>query len=173
MASRKTTFEVVKLDDIAALLGDAQEAGVKVAPKPARILSVTYDQSLAVTREMLFASVGFQVSSALTIDQAIQFCAAESFDLVVVGQSIPRERRQLLLKRAAPPVWHTHTRTPTSWRDATRRRQLYFRFGGQSRAATRDRGEHSGAEERNAPRRQTKELKSLISPCQGNPKTAK
>jgi DNA-binding NtrC family response regulator len=98
MASRKTTFEVVKLDDIAALLGDAQEAGVKVAPKPARILSVTYDQSLAVTREMLFASVGFQVSSALTIDQAIQFCAAESFDLVVVGHSIPRERRQLLLQ---------------------------------------------------------------------------
>jgi DNA-binding NtrC family response regulator len=123
MASRKTTFEVVKLDDIAALLGDAQEAGVKVAPKPARILSVTYAQSLAVTREMLFASVGFQVSSALTIDQAIQFCAAESFDLVVVGQSIPRERRQLLLqelrRRCSTPILalQRHGETPLTGAD--------------------------------------------------------
>lgn len=122
MASRKTTFEVVKLDDIAALLG-AQEAGVKVAPKPARILSVTYDQSLAVTREMLFASVGFQVSSALTIDQAIQFCATESFDLVVVGHSIPRERRQLLLQELRR-LWSTpilalqrHGETPLTGAD--------------------------------------------------------
>src|SRR6202140_1336105 len=123
MAGRKTTFEVVKLDDIAALLDGAQEAGVKAAPKPARILSVTYDQSLAATREMLFASVGFQVSSALTIDQAIQFCAAESFNLIVVGHSISRERRQLLLKelrrRCGTPILalQRHGETPLAGAD--------------------------------------------------------
>jgi DNA-binding NtrC family response regulator len=123
MASRKTTFEVVKLDDIGALLDDAQEAGAKAAPKPARILSVTYDRSLAATREMLFASVGFQVSSALTIDLAIQFCTTESFDLVVVGHSIPVERRQSLLKelrrRCGTPILalQRHGETPLTGAD--------------------------------------------------------
>src|SRR6478672_10920051 len=95
MAIRKTTFEVVPLADIAPLLGNADvlgktpEAEDKTARKPARILSVSYDHSLAATREMLFASVGFQVSSVLNMDQAIKLCATERFDLIVIGHSLP------------------------------------------------------------------------------------
>lgn len=108
MRTRKTTFEVVPLSTIASLLGEVQEAGANLAPKPARILSVTYDPSLGATREMLFASAGFQVSSALTIGQAVRLGAAALFDLVVIGHSIPIEERELLLKelrnRCSAPV---------------------------------------------------------------------
>jgi DNA-binding response OmpR family regulator len=114
MATRKTMFEVVKLADIAPLLkdvevlGNAEEEELQSRSQPARILSVTYDMSLATTREMLFASAGFQVSSVLTVGQAIQLCATESFELVVVGHSIPLAHKQWLLKelrgRCAAPV---------------------------------------------------------------------
>jgi DNA-binding response OmpR family regulator len=114
MTTRKITFEVVKLAEIAPLLrdavmlGNAEEEEFQARSQPARILSVTYDMSLATTREMLFASAGFQVSSVLTIGQAIQLCGAESFELVVVGHSIPLEHKQWLLKelrgKCAVPV---------------------------------------------------------------------
>ncbi len=113
MATRKTTFEVVPLADIAPLLkdarllGDAEETGPETTPQPAKILSVANDMSLASTREMLFSSVGFQVSSALTVGQAIQLCAAEEFALVVIGHSIPRDHRQWLLKEL-----RSHCTTP-------------------------------------------------------------
>ncbi|HEY2115936.1 MAG TPA: hypothetical protein VGJ51_12650 [Candidatus Angelobacter sp.] len=114
MAARRTTFEIVPLVDIALLLKDAeilgatQQTSIKTAPRPARILSVTYDMSLATTREMLFSSAGFHVSSVLTAGQAIQLCTAEEFALVVIGHSIPTEQRKWLLKelrdRCATPV---------------------------------------------------------------------
>ena len=116
MATRKTTFEVVKLAEIAPLLSNAEVLG-KAARKtaPPKILSITYDRSLAATdrslaatREMLFTSAGFHVSSASTVEQAAQLCAAESFDLIVIGHSIPIAQRQLLLKevrrRCSTPV---------------------------------------------------------------------
>jgi len=104
MATRKTTFEVVPLADIATLLKDAEILGAaeetefEADPRPAKILSVTYDLSLATTREMLFSSAGFKVSSVFTVGQAIERCAAEEFDLVIVGHSIPLDERKWLLK---------------------------------------------------------------------------
>lgn len=104
MATRKTTFDVVKLAEIAPLLkdaevlGNAEETVSEAAPRPAKILSVTYDVSLATTREMLFSRVGFQVSSVLSVAQAVQLCEAQEFELVVVGHSIPLEQRKWLLK---------------------------------------------------------------------------
>jgi DNA-binding NtrC family response regulator len=81
------------------LLGQ-QEAGDRTAANPQRILSVTYDRSLAATREMLFTGAGFQVATVSTVGHAIQLCAAESFDLIVIGHSIPLQQRELLLKEA-------------------------------------------------------------------------
>ena len=113
MATRKTTFEVVPLADIAPLLkdaevlGSAEEIGLETAPQPAKILSVANDMSLAITREMLFSNAGFQVSSALTVGQAIEHCAAEEFALVVVGHSIPRDQKLWLLKEL-----RSHCTTP-------------------------------------------------------------
>jgi hypothetical protein len=104
MATRKTTFEVVKLAEIAPLfkdaevLGEAEETGLKTTQQPAKILSVSHDRSLAATREMLFTNVGFQVSTAFTVDQAIQLCADRKFELIVIGHSIPIESRTLLIK---------------------------------------------------------------------------
>jgi len=101
MATRKTTFEVVKLAEIAPLLRDAEILGNAGEAEPrhsATILSVAYDPSLAATREMLFTSVGFQVSSASTIDQALQLCANRDFDLVVIGHSMPLQQKRFLVK---------------------------------------------------------------------------
>jgi len=105
MATRKTTFEVVPLADIAPLLKDAEvlgaakETGSEAASQPAKILSVANDVSLAMTREMLLSRAGFQVLSALTVGQAIEHCSTEEFALVVIGHSIPRDLRQWLLKQ--------------------------------------------------------------------------
>jgi CheY-like chemotaxis protein len=102
MTTRKTMFEVVKLAQIAPLLkdpkilGNAEEAETKSTP--GRILSVTYDPSLAVTREMLFASAGFQVSSSSNINQALELCAHKEFDLIVIGHSMPLEQTGFLVK---------------------------------------------------------------------------
>ena len=112
MATRKTTFEVVKLAEIAPLLRDAEVLGnteeVDRETAPARILSVTYDMSLATTREMLFSSAGFQVDSASTLDQAIDLCRHKKFELIVIGHSIPLESRRLLIRelrrRCATPL---------------------------------------------------------------------
>jgi|ERR1700719_3777116 DNA-binding response OmpR family regulator len=116
MATRKTTFEVVKLAEIAPLLKDAEILGNGKAAEhemaPARILSITYDRSLAATREMLFSSVGFQVFSASTLDQAINLCRRKKFELIVIGHSIPLESRRLLVRelrrRCATPLLALH-----------------------------------------------------------------
>jgi CheY-like chemotaxis protein len=102
MATRKSTFEVVKLAQIAPLLRNAEilcvpeESDRETAP--AKILSVTYDPSLAVTREMLFASAGFRVSSSSNINQALELCAHKKFDLIVIGHSMPLEQTRFLVK---------------------------------------------------------------------------
>lgn len=102
MATRKTTFEVVKLAQIAPLLKDAEILGnaeeAETKGTGARILSVTYDPSLAATREMLFASVGFHVSSSSSINQALELCAHKEFDLIVIGHSMPVEQTRFLVK---------------------------------------------------------------------------
>src|SRR5215467_1721730 len=100
MATRKTTFEVVRLADMAPLLkgaevlGNAEEIGPEAALHAAKILSVSYDMSLATTREMLLSAAGFQVSTALTVGHAIDLCATEDFALIVIGHSIHREQRR-------------------------------------------------------------------------------
>jgi len=59
---------------------------------------VTFDRILGATREMLFTQAGFLVVSVSTIGHAVQLCAAGSFDLIVIGHSIPLDQRELLLK---------------------------------------------------------------------------
>ncbi|HSK46195.1 MAG TPA: hypothetical protein VLA83_20160 [Candidatus Binatia bacterium] len=102
MAIRKSTFEVVKLAEIAPLLKGAEVLGNAVAAETRRthasILSVTYDPSLAATREMLFTSAGFHVSSTSSINQALELCADKDFDLVVIGHSMPMEQTRFLVK---------------------------------------------------------------------------
>lgn len=86
---RKTHFEVVPKPVIVLDAdGDA---------RPQRILSVSYDSTLARTREMIFSAAGFQVATYMDGEDAVQACRQHSFDLIVIGHSIPlNERRNLL-----------------------------------------------------------------------------
>jgi len=88
--ARKLNFEVVPKSEVLPL----REA----APQSQRILSLSYDRSLARTREMLFLGAGFQVTTYMNTALAIQACQRESFDLIVVGHSIPLNERRSLLK---------------------------------------------------------------------------
>lgn len=73
---------------------------------PKRILSVSYDESLLKTREMLLQRQGYAVTSALGYIDAIQLCAPPQFDLLILGHSIPdNDKRQLMRAfRAVDPA---------------------------------------------------------------------
>ena len=84
---RKTHFEIVPKPEIAA-------AGFS---RKRTILSISYDSSLARTREMLLAAAGFQVATFTDCELAIQACQRQSFDLLLIGHSIPLYERKRLL----------------------------------------------------------------------------
>lgn len=90
MMKRKTHFEVVRQADIVPLIHRSGRG---------RILSITYDPSLARTREMLLAGAGFEVSTFRDLDEAITACQRISFDLIMLGHSIPLGERKRLVKQ--------------------------------------------------------------------------
>ncbi|MCU1286183.1 MAG: hypothetical protein JWO13_2533 [Acidobacteriales bacterium] len=59
-------------------------------PAKKRILTVSHDEGLHVTRRLILASAGFDVSSSLGPDKALELCDGAKFDLIVVGHSLPR-----------------------------------------------------------------------------------
>lgn len=65
-----------------------------------KILSITYNESLQRTRQLILDKAGFDTTSALGFVEAQSLCAKGSFDLVVIGHSIPRPDKLALLKFA-------------------------------------------------------------------------
>ena len=65
-----------------------------------RILSVSYDESLLVTRQMMLEQAGFRVTSALGFEEALEHCDSGKFDLLLVGHSIPLKDKRSLIKAA-------------------------------------------------------------------------
>lgn len=63
-----------------------------------RILSVSYDESLLSTRQLILQHAGYEVTSALGFTDALEHCKKGEFDLVLIGHSIPREDKQTLVK---------------------------------------------------------------------------
>src|SRR6185312_12507122 len=62
-----------------------------------RILSVSYDRSLLATRQMLLEPQGYSITSALGFAEAIGECKTGSFDLFILGHSIPvKDKRELM-----------------------------------------------------------------------------
>lgn len=62
-----------------------------------RILSVSYDEPLLKTREMLLQRQGYAVTSALGYIDAIESCKPPQFDLLILGHSIPdNDKKQLM-----------------------------------------------------------------------------
>jgi DNA-binding NtrC family response regulator len=64
----------------------------------ARILSVSYDQSLLCTRQLILEQHGHDVVSALGFTQALKCCEeARDFGIFILGHSIPREDKEALI----------------------------------------------------------------------------
>ena len=62
----------------------------------ARICSISYDETLLRTRELMLESAGHEVTSALGYRDAMDACAA-SADLVIIGHSIPRKDKLAII----------------------------------------------------------------------------
>jgi DNA-binding NtrC family response regulator len=63
-----------------------------------RILSVSYDQSLLYTRQLILEQHGYDVVSALGFTQALKCCdQAKDFSIFILGHSIPREDKEALI----------------------------------------------------------------------------
>jgi DNA-binding NtrC family response regulator len=64
----------------------------------ARILSVSYDQSLLYTRQLILEQHGHSVVSAFGFTQALKCChEAKDFSIFILGHSIPREDKEALI----------------------------------------------------------------------------
>lgn len=63
-----------------------------------RVLSVSYDEALRSSRELLLESLGYEVVSVADFAEALQHCSRGSkFDLFVLGHSIPAAEKNALI----------------------------------------------------------------------------
>jgi CheY-like chemotaxis protein len=68
-----------------------------------RILSVSYDQPLLVTRQMILEQAGFDVSSAFGFAEALEVCQTRhDFDLILMGHSMPQKDKMALIAALRP-----------------------------------------------------------------------
>src|SRR3954468_8345633 len=63
----------------------------------ARILSISYNESLLKTRELMLRRHHHEVASALGFASAIELCGRQEFDLVIMGHTIPAKDKQQIL----------------------------------------------------------------------------
>jgi DNA-binding response OmpR family regulator len=65
------------------------------------ILSVSYDEALLETRQLILQRHGYQVTSALGFQHALQACkdSSQSFRLFILGHSIPPSDKKALIKQ--------------------------------------------------------------------------
>jgi|SRR5689334_607238 len=67
------------------------------------ILSISYDKTLLVTRELMLAQAGYDVSSAFGYAEALEICSARhDFDLVLMGHSMPQKDKTALVAALRP-----------------------------------------------------------------------
>lgn len=64
-----------------------------------RILSISYDQALLHTREIMLSRAGFDVQSAVGFSAALHACEMGNFDLVIMGHSIPAEDKAAIIEQ--------------------------------------------------------------------------
>ena len=71
-----------------------------------RILSISYDGPLLVTRQMLLQTYGYDVTSAEGFTEALEHCdGSQPFDLIIMGHSIPlKDKRKIIshIRRCGP-----------------------------------------------------------------------
>jgi CheY-like chemotaxis protein len=67
------------------------------------ILSISYDQPLLVTRQMLLEQAGYLVSSAFGFAEALEICNTQhDFDLILMGHSMPQKDKMALIAALRP-----------------------------------------------------------------------
>ena len=79
-----------------------------MATTMAHVLSISYDPNLLKTRELLLKRMGHRVTSAEGFAQAIRLFDDSTFELIIMGHSIPHEDKRAMLhecrKRCSCPV---------------------------------------------------------------------
>lgn len=65
---------------------------------PARILIVSYDEPLLLTRRMLLERNGYDVTSALGFTASVEECKKGGFHLLLLGHSIAKTDKQQMVK---------------------------------------------------------------------------
>lgn len=75
-------------------------------PNNKKVLCVSWNPSLASTREMLLTQAGYTVISALGLEEAASLCRATA-DLLVLGHSVPRDKKQVVIE-----CFREHSRAP-------------------------------------------------------------
>jgi DNA-binding NtrC family response regulator len=63
-----------------------------------KILSISYDEPLLATRQMILENAGYEVVSALGFTEAIAKSKGQKFDLAIVGHSIPMTDKTAMAK---------------------------------------------------------------------------
>jgi DNA-binding response OmpR family regulator len=64
-----------------------------------RILSISYDRSLLMTRQLMLQQMGFEVVSGEGFVAALEACEASDaeFDLAILGHSIPAKDKERII----------------------------------------------------------------------------
>lgn len=62
-----------------------------------KILNVARDESLLKSRSAILEGAGYEVIPALTILNVQAVCENQSFDLVIIGYSLPREEKRRVM----------------------------------------------------------------------------
>jgi PleD family two-component response regulator len=74
-----------------------------VPHQPERILLISYDESLLLTRRMILKQAGYEVTAALGFTESMEICSAEQkFDLIIMGYTIPRKDKAALVAAVRP-----------------------------------------------------------------------
>ncbi len=76
------------------------------AQSPNRVLCISWDHSLATTRELLLRHAGYQVIAALGEREAMKSCV-EDADLMVMGHSVPRPFKEVFIT-----AFQLHSKAP-------------------------------------------------------------
>jgi DNA-binding response OmpR family regulator len=88
---------IIKPTGAGALVTMLEEKLAARRPK-ARILSVSYDLPLLRTRHMLLERDGYEVISTSDLETSLEKCKQSSFDIFILGHSIPGEEKQKIVK---------------------------------------------------------------------------
>jgi DNA-binding response OmpR family regulator len=87
----------------------------RVWPMPQKILCVSYDDRVLLTRRQLLEQRGYNVTTALGFKESVALCGDSGFDLLILGTSIPHSDKVKLMNKfrqscAAPvlSLWRTY-----------------------------------------------------------------